>query len=320
MSRRAQALIRYDGPALAGHEMDVQDLAPALLALADLCKAANEIFNGDQASVRVLVRADIPQKCFQFEIQIIQTLYEQLTTLVSTDGVRSAKELLEWIGIIGGAGGGTLFALYKFMFGKKSKDQTVLETRAADGSVTIQIVGDGNSITVPPEVYRLASDQRVLDAAKKVLAPLEQEGYETLEFQSQDTVIQSFNREEAARIIEASGPPIVTKTEREQVSKITTTVRVKKPVWEGNSKWTIVYKRAVDAKIADEAWLDDYQRGRVVFQPGSRLIVNLEERVPTDEDGLESGPATYTILKVIGIEKPPDQGSLFPVKGPGKSN
>ena len=100
MAGRARAVVRYDGPALSEHEMDVHDLAPSLLALADLCKISNEIFNGDAASVRVLVRADHEQKCFQLQFDLVQTLYDQLTTLMGKDSIKNAKELLEWIGIL----------------------------------------------------------------------------------------------------------------------------------------------------------------------------------------------------------------------------
>lgn len=47
MSRHVKTTIRYDGPALSEHDMDVQDLAPALLALADIIQIANRKFNGD---------------------------------------------------------------------------------------------------------------------------------------------------------------------------------------------------------------------------------------------------------------------------------
>ena len=58
MGRHVRTTIRYDGPALANHEMDVQDLAPALLALADVVQFANQRFNGAAANIKVLVNAD----------------------------------------------------------------------------------------------------------------------------------------------------------------------------------------------------------------------------------------------------------------------
>lgn len=47
-----KSVIRYDGPALADHSMDVADLAPALMALSDLLKIANTYMNGDRAGVK----------------------------------------------------------------------------------------------------------------------------------------------------------------------------------------------------------------------------------------------------------------------------
>ncbi len=70
--------IRYDGPALEGHAIDVNHLAPALLALGDLCTLANKRFNGDRASVKVLVRADFEAKCFDVAIELVQTVYDQV--------------------------------------------------------------------------------------------------------------------------------------------------------------------------------------------------------------------------------------------------
>ena len=36
LTKHVRTRIRYDGPALVSHEMDVQDLAPALLAMAEI--------------------------------------------------------------------------------------------------------------------------------------------------------------------------------------------------------------------------------------------------------------------------------------------
>ena len=50
--------------------MDVQDVAPALLALEDIVQIANRKFNGGSAGIRVLVNADVEQKVFQIGLRL----------------------------------------------------------------------------------------------------------------------------------------------------------------------------------------------------------------------------------------------------------
>ena len=75
---RVQAIIRYDGPALENHQMDINELAPALLALGDLIRDSNRILNGGETSVRVLVSADTEQQCFQLGFDVLQSLGDQI--------------------------------------------------------------------------------------------------------------------------------------------------------------------------------------------------------------------------------------------------
>ncbi|MEC7819220.1 MAG: hypothetical protein VX454_11235 [Pseudomonadota bacterium] len=60
--KHVRTRIRYDGPVLVGHEMDVQDLAPAFLAMAEMVQIANRKFNGDAVAIRVMVDADVDQQ------------------------------------------------------------------------------------------------------------------------------------------------------------------------------------------------------------------------------------------------------------------
>ena len=51
MSEKETFLISYDGTALASHEMEVRDLAPALLGLADALHEANKLINGNDSKL-----------------------------------------------------------------------------------------------------------------------------------------------------------------------------------------------------------------------------------------------------------------------------
>ena len=49
--------IAFEGEPFAEGEIDVNDLAPALLALGDVIQAANRALNGDRADARLKIRA-----------------------------------------------------------------------------------------------------------------------------------------------------------------------------------------------------------------------------------------------------------------------
>jgi hypothetical protein len=114
---RAEIVVRYDGPAVVDHKMEIEQVAPAMLALAELVKRANQIAHGERASVKILVRADVEQHCFAFGIEIVQTFFEKAKDLLSDENVETAKKIAEWIGIISGGGGliaGGLFGCLSF--------------------------------------------------------------------------------------------------------------------------------------------------------------------------------------------------------------
>lgn len=103
--------IKFDGPALDAKAIDVAHLAPALLALSDLVKETNRYANGDRAGVRVLVSADLEQKCFELSVELALTIWEQAKLLIADDRVQTAKEIAEWIGIIGAP----TYGLFRFI-------------------------------------------------------------------------------------------------------------------------------------------------------------------------------------------------------------
>lgn len=187
--------IKFDGPALEGKAMDVAHLAPSLLALSDLVKSTNQYANGDRAGVRVLVSADLEQKCFELSVELALTIWETAKLLIADGRVQTAKEIAEWIGIIGAPSYG-LFRLIKHIRGRKVESVTVIKVEDGRNLVEIRVEGDANPIQVTQAVYELYANPQTRQRAVEVLAPLREDGYETLEFYEDGDVFVKFGKDD----------------------------------------------------------------------------------------------------------------------------
>lgn len=97
----AEFILTYDGPALANHEMNVRDLAPAMLAVGEAFEGLNSLFNGKSAQLAVNVRAHQPG-CFTVAFDIVQ-IAKDATPMLTGPGIVAANNLLTLL-----IGGGTV--------------------------------------------------------------------------------------------------------------------------------------------------------------------------------------------------------------------
>jgi hypothetical protein len=310
MAQHVRTTIRYDGPALGGHEMDVRDLAPALLALADIVQFANRKFNGQQADMRVLVNADVEQKCFMLDLSLVQSLLDQAKGFFGQDDVKTAKDIADWIGIVGG----TSIGLFQFLrlIRRRGEGGVRFDIIQESGSTTVTITGDGNTVVVPVQTYQLAQEKYVVDRAKEVMRPLEKPGYETLSFVERGEEIFKVNNQEAAEII-ATPAGELDRLPQESVSHIRGAVRIKSAQYEGTSKWSFLWNgRAIDAEMKAKAasWVQDFQENRISAPPNTVLEVSMTETVKLDEQGLAIGKAVYVVTEVHSVTPPPQQSQL----------
>ena len=308
-----KAIIRYDGPALASHQMDINDLAPALLALGDLIRDCNRILNGKDTTVRVLINADLEQNCFELGFEVIQSFGDQIMSLIGQDGAKSAKEILEWIGIITSGSAFVSASILHVLnwLAKRKKEGVTYNITANDGSV-IYIADNGATINVPPPVHQLLQAPEVIRNAKKVIAPVATEGISSVEFEHNGLIAQEINEDEAQDILKLPQSEVIEDgQETEHVSEIRTSVRIKRAVYEGGGKWTIIYQRPVEAAILDEDFVDRFQKGDIKAPPRSVLDVDLIVRVPVDKDSIATGSPSYEVTKIHGVKLPPEQQSLL---------
>ena len=309
--RRVHTTIKYDGPALDGKSMDVAHLAPSLLALSELVKEANRYANGDRAAARVFVNADIEQKCFELDVSLVLTIWEQAKQLLADEDLRSAKEIFEWLGILGvPAIGIGLFQLIKKLKGRKIASVVVLRVKDGENIIEIKAEGDESPVQVSQTVYELYANVSTRQKAVAVLAPLREEGYETLEFYENDGVFVHFDKEDVPSSDGGDLPEVVPQNVHKSTIKVG--VKIRRAVYEGRAKWTVMYKKAVDVSFENEAqsWLERFQKGEEYAPPGSYLDVDLEETYVTNDQGEIQGDAVYKIVAVHGVHQRHEQQTL----------
>jgi len=89
--------LQYDGSALQTHEMDVRDLAPALVATAELFQQMNRELWPNQPSITVNVRATA-EGSFLVQLKLI---YDQSVEVLTTDDATAGANLSGLVAMAG---------------------------------------------------------------------------------------------------------------------------------------------------------------------------------------------------------------------------
>lgn len=305
----ASTIIRFSGVAIANHAMDIADLAPSLLSLSSLVQESNRLLNGEAVKIKVTVNADLKQNCFELLVTVGQTVASAIHGMFDEVKTYDAEEIAKIIGVTGSASVYTLYKLIKIFRGKtitKVEDNN-------NGTKNIHYVntinGDGNSVTqtiinVPSEAFRLLENEKTRKLAVDVLAPLRKAGYESMVFDDAGRIAESFGRDDAENNAESN---VEILSSQISVSKITAAVRIKKAMYEGRAKWTVIYRRPIDVTIDDYEWLEKFQNNKSPAPPNSTLHVDMEETFPCNEKGEAIGESEFRITKVHKVDLPPKQ-------------
>ena len=184
--RDASFQIAYDGPALKDHEMDVKELAPALLSIGELLEDVNRVLNPPHVKMVVNMRAT-KAGSVDIDLVAVQSLIDQARNLFASDTVTAvvnAKEILSYVfGGLTVAGGGVI-GLIKWLKGRKVKNVTRLETG------DYQIVADGGEMRVTNEkeltLFRTFSIRQKIETF--IRKPMQVPGIDQVKITTPDTV------------------------------------------------------------------------------------------------------------------------------------
>lgn len=286
--------VLYDGEALRNNEMNVQTLAPALYAFGTLLEEANAAINGSRAKVSVNVKASFKTGCFGIELNTFVSLVDLSKSLFTSENIATAKNLLEWLGLVWGTAGITkytgkgLIGLIKWLRSRKiSKIETV-------GDETFKVYVGDEYYETEKQVLWLYQNHKIHEAFKDVLSPLEQEGID--EFAVTDL-------EQTSRFMvikETEVPFFEPPKEEDEIladDEVKMNLQVVSLSFEGNYKWRFSDGNSIfNADVEDERFLRLVQSGEVAFAKGDIIKARLHKLQYIKGENMKT---EYRILEVL---------------------
>jgi hypothetical protein len=300
MANHERFHVVYDGPALAEHRMDVRDLAPALVAFADLFTAVNKEINGDAAEVRVQVNASFKAGSFGIDLVATQHLLSQLKDIFSGTGASAIANAGGILGLIGMAGS-TGYGLVQLLLKLKGHKPVRIEQK---GEIARVWINQTETIEVERNVIRLYRNSVVRASLEKVVSPLERDGIDdfgvvmngakVLDIHTDD--VPSFNAD-------------TTDADVEIVSDITARklLQIESLTFKDGNKWRVSDGNATyHVAIDDKEFLAKIDAGER-FGKGDVLVVDLRQVQVIEGAKLVT---ESTIVKVIEHRQPLQQSLL----------
>jgi hypothetical protein len=301
--------IKYDGPALISHQMDVRELAPALIALSSLLEEANRALYPDSAEVRVNVNGSFKGGSFGVDFVALQSIKDQIVSLFAGPEATAAVNLLsilEGLGIFGGGMG--LIGVIKWLRGRKPSairiegDKTIFQLHLEETVETFEVD------LVAGKLYQ---SRIVRQSLARVVKPLETEGIDIFAC-GQDGKTQTVITKEEAKFFEiaASGADVVSDVVSEGVL-----LQIESAVFKDGNKWRFSDgSNSFFAEIGDEPFRARIDSGDERFGKGDVLIVDLRRIQSITDTGLKS---EYVIDRVKEHKAPLQMGLPLP-RGDGR--
>ncbi len=292
--------IKYDGPALADHQMDVRELAPALIALSNLLEEASKAAYPDSSEVRVQVKGNFKGGSFGVDFIALQSISQQIVSMLGGPTATAAANLLGILGGLGLLGGAGLIGLIKFLNGKTPSK---IEVRGDSEIFEIRTAEEVQTFEVDLLAGRLYRSSVVKQSLARVLKPLEQEGVDVFASGINGVTQNVVTKADLPAFIEAA-------LEAEVVSDVlnpSVLLQIESAVFKDGNKWRLNDgSTSFFATIIDPDFLQKIESGAERFGKGDLLVVDLRRVQSITDTGLK----TELIIERVLEHKAPLQATL----------
>lgn len=291
-------LLAYDGEAVSDGEMDVSDLAPALLGLGQVVKIAGNIVAGDHADVRLKVKTT-KQGSFEVWLSLIFDGAGGIWQLLKTPEGQAATALAGILGFNVFGASTNLIKFVKWLGGRTPEKVERLPNQ------TVEVTIENVSIIVDASVYQMAFDPNLRAGLEKAVAePLDKDGIEVVKFGSGpgSEVVRKSDRHAFRAPLLAEGD--------EFVSRHTRPFSIISLSFKHGQKWKLSdgHGSARSVTMSDEEFSSKVDRSEIRFAKGDVLICEVVERSRRTPTGFKSD---YEIIKVLQHQPAPTSHPRF---------
>ena len=268
--------------------MSVKDLAPALLAVGELFDAANTVLNEDAVKIEAHVKAT-SMGSFEVSLELVQSgLLNQVFSFFSGDKVTAVLQMKELIFGAGAASISSLFALVKWLRGKKASKTENSE----DGTVKITNE-DGATVEFPLQVLQLYETPKIRQAMHDLIAvPLGKSDIDEFQVRNGD-IIESSVKKDEADYFDSSNI---------HESDVTTTViemrfNIVSLTFKERNKWRLSDgQREITAAIEDKDFLSRIENNEERFTKDDTLVCKVRVEQSMVLKKLKTSYAIETVL------------------------
>ncbi|RDV00956.1 hypothetical protein DWV00_01880 [Trinickia dinghuensis] len=247
--------------------MDVRDLAPALVAFADLLTAANKEVNGVGTELRVEVSTKFKAGSFGIDLSVSQQLLSQIKEIFSGNGATAISNAYTIVTLVGFTGGG-LIGILRILKGRRP---VRVEEK---GDVAAVWITESECVEVSDRIMRLYRSIAVRRSLEKVMSPLEREGITDFGIVMNDRAVLDIHKDEVAsfgaELLHSAAEIVSDSTSRRMLL-------IESLTFKDGNKWRVNDGALTyHASIEDKEFLDEIDSGKR-FGKGDVLIVDLRQ-------------------------------------------
>ena len=296
--------IKYDGPALQSHQMDIRELAPALIALSNMLEEANKVVFPNSESVQVNIQGNFKGGSFGVDLIAVQSITKQIVSILSgpeAAAFSNLKTILEALGLIGGAGCG-LIGLIKWLRGRKPSSLRTIGDRVI---FEISETSSVETFEVHLVTSKLYQSRVVRKALASVVKPLERQGIDVFAAGKDGATSEVICKTDACWFeLSATESDIVSDTLSKRVL-----LQIESAVFKDDHKWRFSDGgSSFFGEISDSSFIDNINSGIERFGKGDVLCVDLRKIQTVTDHGLRMD---YAITRVHEHRAPLQRTFIF---------